>query len=42
MFVVASKMGDNDCDYDAAIKGAEKVRIAQLSNAFNRVSIHNN
>ena len=40
MFVVASKMGDNDCDYDAAIKGAEKVRLAQLTNAFNRVTIN--
>lgn len=40
MFVVASKMGDNDCDYDAAIKGAEKVRLAQLTNAFKRVTIN--
>ncbi len=39
MFVVASKMGDNDCDYEAAIKGAERVRIAQFTNAFNRVTI---
>lgn len=39
LFVVVSKMVDKDCDYDAAIKGAQKVRIAQFSNAFNRIKV---
>ena len=39
MFVVVSKMVDKECDYDAAIKGAQKVRIAQFSNAFNRIKV---
>ena len=39
LFVVVCKMVDKDCDYDAAIKGAQKVRIAQFSNAFNRVKV---
>ena len=39
MFVVVSKMVDKECDYEAAIKGAQKVRIAQFSNAFNRVRV---
>ena len=37
LFVVASKMGDKECDYDVAIKGAERMRIAQLNMAFNRI-----
>lgn len=37
MFVVASKVGDKECDYDAAIKGAQRVRIAQFNNTFNRI-----
>ena len=37
LFVVVSKMVDKECDYEAAIKGAQKVRIAQFSNAFKRV-----
>ena len=41
LFVVVSKMVDKECDYDAAIKGAQKVRIAQFSNAFNRIKCHN-
>lgn len=39
MFVVFSKMVDKECDYDAAIKGAQKVRIAQFSDAFNRIKV---
>ena len=38
LFVVAGKMGDKECDYEMALKGAEKVRIAQLSSAFERVN----
>jgi len=37
LFVVASKMGDKECDYEAAIKGAQRVRIAQFNQTFNRV-----
>lgn len=39
LFVVVSKMVDKECDYDAAIKGAQKVRIAQFYNAFNRIKV---
>lgn len=39
LLVVVCKMVDKDCDYDAAIKGAQKVRIAQFSNAFNRIKV---
>lgn len=38
LFVVVSKMVDGECDYDIAIKGAQKVRMNQLNQAFNRVS----
>lgn len=34
LFVVASKMGDKECDYEVAMKGAERVRMAQLQAAF--------
>lgn len=34
LFVVASKMGDKECDYEMTVKGAEKVRMAQLNSAF--------
>lgn len=37
LFVVVSKMGDNVCDYDVAIKGSEKMRIAQLKMAFDKI-----
>ena len=36
LFVVVSKTVDKECDYETAIKGAQKVRIAQLSSAFNK------
>lgn len=39
LFVVVSKMVDKECDYDAAIKGAQQVRIAQFSSAFNRANL---
>lgn len=38
MFVVVSKLVDKECDYEAAIKGAQKVRIAQFANAYNKVT----
>ena len=38
LFVVTSKMGDKECDYEMAIKGAERVRIAQLNSTFERVN----
>lgn len=39
LFIVVSKVADKECDYEVAIKGAQKVRKAQLENAYNRVSI---
>lgn len=39
LFVVTSKMGDNECDYEMAIKGAERVRMAQFNTAFGRVNV---
>ena len=39
LFVVVSKLVDKECDYDAAIKGAQRVRITQFTNAYNRVSL---
>ncbi|MBD5419910.1 MAG: DUF4407 domain-containing protein [Bacteroides sp.] len=38
LFVVVSKMVDDECDYDAAIKGAQKVRLVQFHQAFNRAA----
>lgn len=37
LFVVVSKIGEKECDYDVAIKGAERIRIAQLNMAFNKI-----
>lgn len=39
LFVVVSKLVDKECDYDAAIKGAQRVRVAQFTNAYNRISL---
>lgn len=39
LFVVISKMGDKECDYEMAIKGAERVRMAQFNTAFGRVNV---
>ena len=39
LFVVASKMGDKECDYEVAIKGAERVRMTQFNTAFGRVNV---
>lgn len=39
LFVVVSKMVDKECDYDAAIKGAQKVRVAQFNKAFNHICV---
>lgn len=39
LFVVVSKTVDKECDYDAAIKGAQNIRITQFNNAFNHVRI---
>ena len=38
LFVVASNVGDKECDYDVAIKGAQRVRIAQFNSTFNRIN----
>lgn len=37
LFVVTSKMGGKECDYEMAIKGAERVRMAQFNTAFGRI-----
>jgi len=37
LFVVVSKMVDKECDYEAAIKGSQRVRIAQLNKTFNSI-----
>lgn len=39
LFVVTSKMGDEECDYKLAIKGAERVKMAQFNSAFSKVSV---
>lgn len=39
LFVVTSKMGDDECDYELAIKGAERVKMAQFNSAFSKVSV---
>lgn len=39
LFVVVSKTVDKECDYDAAIKGAQNIRISQFNRAFNHVNI---
>lgn len=39
LFVVVSKSVDKECDYEKAIKGAQKVRIEQFTTAFNRANI---
>ena len=39
LFVVVSKTVDKECDYEAAIKGAQKIRISQFNKAFNHVRI---
>lgn len=38
LFVVTSKLGDKECDYDMAIKGAEQVKMLQFKMAFNHAS----
>ncbi|MCF0185352.1 MAG: DUF4407 domain-containing protein [Bacteroidaceae bacterium] len=39
LFVVVCKTVDKECDYEAAIKGAQQVRIAQFASAFNRANL---
>lgn len=39
LFVVVSKTVDKECDYEAAIKGAQEIRISQFNMAFNHVRI---
>lgn len=40
LFVVISKILDKECDYEIAMKGAQKVRILQFTNAFSRSGIN--
>lgn len=37
LFVVVSKIVDGECDYEVAIKGAQRVKIAQLNKVFYHV-----
>lgn len=37
LFVVISKMGDKECDYEMAMKGAQIVKAAQFNKAFHNV-----
>ena len=39
LYVDVSKTVDTECDYEAAIKGAQKIRISQFNKAFNHVRI---
>ena len=39
LFVVVSKIGDMECDYEIAIKGAERVRMTQFNTAFGRTNV---
>ena len=38
LFVVASKMGDKECDYDMALKAQEQIKRAQFNLAFGRIA----
>ena len=38
LFVVFSKICDKECDYEIAVKGAERIKMAQLNLAFNGTS----
>lgn len=38
LFVVVSKMIDNECDYEMAIVGSQRVRMAQFDAAFSRIN----
>ena len=37
LFVVVSKMVDSECDYEKAIVGSQRVRMAQFDAAFSRI-----
>ena len=39
LFVVVSKFVDKECDYETALKGAQRVKMVQFTNAFNRVTL---
>ena len=38
LFVVVSRRGDQECDYEMAVKGAQRVKAMQLAAAFNNVN----
>ena len=38
LFEVTRKMGDKECDYEMAIKGAQRVKVAQFAAAFGKVN----
>ena len=37
LFVVVSRRGDQECDYEMAVKGAQRVKAMQLAAAFNKM-----
>ena len=39
LFVVVSKTIDKECDYDVALKGMQKGRVAQFNKAFSRLNL---
>ena len=38
LFVVVSRRGDQEYDYEMAVKGAQRVKAMQLAAAFNNVN----
>ncbi len=41
LFVVVSKMGDKECDYEVAVKAAERIRMERMNLTFGRMA-HSN
>ncbi len=42
LFIVFSKMGDKECDYEMAIEGAAELKKKQFNQAFNRAASSSN
>ncbi len=40
LFVVVSKLVDKESDYDAAIRGAQEVRVMQFANIYKKIKNH--
>lgn len=41
LFVVVSKMGDKECDYEVAVKAAERIRMERMNLTFGRMANSN-